>query len=158
MVAVGLAAQHGILSNGGRGPFLLAVGMREWCQTELATEKSWAPVDLVLSEEIPGRGLVAVLIVEGNKVEVAIGNDKLMYDMDAQYGSESVSIHAKDDLMVWQRDGRSVILPSARLVPKSSFSLLPLPIVSEHYPCWVCLASTIRHGSKLCHRASTSQY
>jgi len=100
---------------------------------QLTTEKSWEPVDLVLSKEIPSRGLVAVLHIEGNKVEVVIGNEKLMYDMDAQYGSESVSIHTKDDLLVWQHDGRSVILPSARLVPKLLSSPLPLSIVSEHY-------------------------
>ena len=100
---------------------------------QLATEKYWVPVDLISSEEIPSQSLVTVLIIEGNQVEVAIGNEKLMHNMDAHYESESVLIHTKDNLLVWQHDGRSVILPSARLVPKSSSSPLPLPIISKHY-------------------------
>ena len=68
----------------------LVVGMQEWCQMQLTTEKSWAPVDLVSSKEIPSQDLITVLIVEGNLVEVAIGNEKLMLNMDAQYESESV--------------------------------------------------------------------
>ena len=184
MVAVGLAAQHGILSNGGGEAFQtissmntvvldktgtlttskftvsdhkiivdesyrslvcsilgsaeqasthpLAVGVREWCQAQLTKEK-WARVDLVSSEEIPGRGLVAVLIVEGNKVEVAIGNEKMMHDMDAKYESESASIQAKDDLIAWQQGGKSVILLSAKLLMEPSSSPVRLPIVTEHH-------------------------
>lgn len=186
MVGVGLAAQHGVLSNGGGEAFQaissmntvvldktgtlttskftvsddkimghkslrtlvcsmlksaeqasthpLAVGVREWCQTQLTpTEKPSAAVDLISSEEIPGRGLVAALIVDGNKVEVAIGNERLMDDMGAQYESESASIQAQNDLLAWKQGGKSVILLSAKLVMESSSSTLLQSITSEHH-------------------------
>jgi len=186
LVGVGLAAQNGILSNGGGEAFQtissldvvvldktgtlttskftvsdnrilgdnsshslvcsmlraaeqasthpLAVGVREWCQAQLAAaEKPPSPVDLVSSEEIPGRGLVAVLVVDGNKVEVAIGNEKLMQDMEAEYESESTSLRAKDNLFAWQTEGKSVILLSVKLVLESSSNPLPLPINSSNH-------------------------
>ena len=154
MIGVGLAAQHGILSNGGGEAFQtisslntvvldktgtlttskftvsnykmfvddssrrliismlraaeqastypLAVGVREWCNGQLADGSNPTTVELVSSEEIPGRGLLAILTVEGNKIEVAIGNEKLMDDVNAGYQQES----AKEDLLGWQMAGK----------------------------------------------------
>ncbi|KAF8501273.1 hypothetical protein JB92DRAFT_2794788, partial [Gautieria morchelliformis] len=177
MIGVGIAAQHGILSNGGgeafqtisslntvvldktgtlttskftvsdhkmfvdassRGLILsmlrtaeqasthpLAVGVREWCNEQLAEEKSPASAILVSSEEIPGRGLLTTLIVEGDKLEIATGNEKLMDDVNAAYQHEA----AQDDLLGWQMSGKSVVLLSAKLVAGSS----QLPITSESH-------------------------
>ena len=179
MVGVGLAAQHGILSNGGGEAFQtisslnavvldktgtlttskftvsdqkifvndssrrlilsmlraaeqvsthpLAVGVREWCDGQLADHKDRATMELVSSEEIPGRGLLAVLVAEGNKIEVAVGNEELMNDVSAVYQQES----AKDDLLGWKMAGKSVVVISARLLAENSSPGLNLPVTSD---------------------------
>ncbi|KAF8583042.1 heavy metal translocatin [Ramaria rubella] len=185
MVGVGLAAQYGILSNGGGEAFQtisslntvvldktgtlttskftvsdqkifvedslrrlilamlrvaeqasthpLAIGVREWCEVQLdkATEPT-AFVELVSSEEIPGKGLLAILIAQGCKIEVAIGNEKLIQDMSAEYLSESAATQAKSNILAWQMAGKSVILLSARLVVGPSTAKSTLPLTEDH--------------------------
>jgi P-type Cu+ transporter len=179
MIGVGIAAQHGIVSNGGGEAFQtisslntvvldktgtlttskftvsdhklfvdgsshglifsmlhvaeqasthpLAVGMRDWCNGRLAEVSNPATVDLVSSEEIPGRGLLAVLKVEGYKIEVAIGNEKLMDDVHAAWRQAS----AKDDLLGWKMAGKSVVVLSARLIAESPPTMVHFPVTAN---------------------------
>ncbi|KAF8583040.1 heavy metal translocatin [Ramaria rubella] len=185
MVGVGLAAQHGILSNGGGEAFQtisslntvvldktgtlttskftvsdekmfvedssrriilamlrvaeqasthpLAIGVREWCEAQLAkANESAASVELVASKEIPGRGLLATLIIRGCKIEVAIGNEELILDISAEYLSESAATQSKGDLLAWQMAGKSVVLLSARLLVGTATVELALPLTEYH--------------------------
>ncbi|KIJ47515.1 hypothetical protein M422DRAFT_248936, partial [Sphaerobolus stellatus SS14] len=205
MVGIGLAAQHGVLSNGGGEAFYalssgvdavvmdktgtitegkvcvgvedvklflnsqdggktqadivsmlrsaenasthpVAVGVREWCDTQLGRLPGhFIPsLELVSSEEIPGRGLVATLLVKtitfnntlkslgseetlvldpGDasnsistvKIELAVGNEKLMDDVNAEYPTEIDTKDARATLKTWQMAGKSVVLISAKL-------------------------------------------
>ena len=181
MIGVGIAAQHGILSNGGgeafqtisslntvvldktgtlttskftvsdhklfvdgssRGLLLsmvhiaeqasthpLATGVRDWCNGQLGEAKSLATVELVSSDEIPGRGLLAVLKVEGYKIEAAIGNEKLMDDVNAVHRHGSV----EDDVLGWKMAGKSVVVLSARLIADSPPPALHLPVTADSH-------------------------
>ncbi|KIJ47550.1 hypothetical protein M422DRAFT_163902, partial [Sphaerobolus stellatus SS14] len=171
MVGIGLAAQHGVLSNGGGEAFYalssgvdavvmdktgtitegkvcvgaedvklflksqdggktqadivsmlrsaenasthpVAVGVREWCDTQLGRLPGhFIPsIELLSSEEIPGRGLVATLLIE-----LTVGNEKLMDDVNAEYPTEIDTKDAQATLKTWQMAGKSVVLISAKL-------------------------------------------
>ncbi|KAF8512736.1 hypothetical protein BU17DRAFT_53888 [Hysterangium stoloniferum] len=113
----------------------VAVGIREWCgsQLQLDTDQSEATnVELVSSEEIPGRGLLATLRISAaaTDLEVCIGNENLMQDVHAEYTSPILAEQSSRDLRSWQIGGKSVVLLSVKLLSGSSFNL---PIKAEHH-------------------------
>ncbi|KIJ47543.1 hypothetical protein M422DRAFT_226325 [Sphaerobolus stellatus SS14] len=175
MVGIGLAVQHGVLSNGGGEAFYalssgvdavvmdktgtitegkvcvgtedvklflnsqdggkaqadivsmlrsvenasthpVAVGVREWCDTQLGRLPGhFIPsVELVSSEEIPGRGLVAWLLVKTitfNNTLKGLGSEET-FVLDPGDASNSIS---SATLKTWQMAGKSVVLISAKL-------------------------------------------
>ncbi|KAF8512754.1 hypothetical protein BU17DRAFT_53890 [Hysterangium stoloniferum] len=106
----------------------VAVGIREWCdsQLQLDTDQNDATnVELVSSEEIPGRGLIATLRISAaaTDLEVCIGNENLMQDVHAEYASPVLAEQSSGDLRSWQIGGKSVVLLSVKLLSGSSCNL-----------------------------------
>jgi Cu+-exporting ATPase len=95
----------------------LSAGVREYCKTQLAAIPGSAPVvELMGSEEIPGRGLVAMVhIGDGKTMRVLIGNEKLIEESGAKYDSEASRSAALSSLPGWQQDGKSTVLAAFQL-------------------------------------------
>lgn len=92
----------------------VAVGLREWCDMTLKGSSETAPfIEVVSSNEIPGRGLTARLKESGTgtEFEVAIGNERLMDDVKSELSSRN-----RDRLSSWKLNGQSVVLLSIKLV------------------------------------------
>ncbi|GJJ16177.1 hypothetical protein Clacol_010457 [Clathrus columnatus] len=93
----------------------VAVGVRDWCDSMLkGSEGETVPsIEVVSSDETPGRGLTARLRQSdtGIEFEVAIGNEKLMDDVKAE-----IPTQARDKLISWKMKGQSIVLLSAKLI------------------------------------------
>lgn len=101
----------------------VAIGVRDWCDMKLKESGEATPsIEVVSSNEIPGRGLTARLRESGagTEFEVAIGNERLMDDVQSE-----VSPQTRDRLGSWKLKGQSVVLLSVKLL-SGTCDLLPV--------------------------------
>lgn len=87
----------------------LSVSLRKRCDAEPAISTR---IELASSEEIPGRGLAAVVKIAGACYEVLVGNEALMKDRGASYEADeagSITLITK-----WQSEAKSIILLAIR--------------------------------------------
>jgi Cu+-exporting ATPase len=95
----------------------ISLGVRDYCNVRLAKIPEHAPVvELVGSQEIPGRGLVGMVNIGGGEtLRVLVGNEKLMEESGADYPSDASRSAARSTLPGWQHEGKSVVLVAFQL-------------------------------------------
>ncbi|KIJ26924.1 hypothetical protein M422DRAFT_236342 [Sphaerobolus stellatus SS14] len=97
----------------------VAVGVKQWCENQLQEiNLDIIPsVELVSTREIPGRGLLATLLIKPSQaIELAVGNEKLLQDINAEYPAAGDSTEANNLLEGWKISGKSVVLVSGRII------------------------------------------
>jgi cation transport ATPase len=101
----------------------LSVGIRKRCEVEAQGSRA---VDLVTSEEVAGRGLVATVTAAGAPYEVVIGNEALMTDLGAAYASVEIEQRCIASMTSWQSEAKSVILLALRRLDAAASPLSAL--------------------------------
>lgn len=90
----------------------ISTGLRTFCRLQAASLPS-SSIDLHLldSEEVPGRGLKARIMVGEQELDVLVGNMAFMEDHSAGYGEgEDKGVEATSLLAEWGEGGKSVVL------------------------------------------------
>lgn len=109
----------------------ISTGVRAFCQAQISSTTSSTSLHLLTSEEIPGRGLSATVIVDTAQVEFLVGNELLMSDHQATYGSDSDLSRSKSLVERWGSSGQSLAFVAVRQLPSSGFRIIGLFAVSD---------------------------
>lgn len=87
----------------------ISLGLRAFCQQQ--SRSSTESIHLVRSEEIPGRGLAAVVAVDDQSYEVLVGNQMLLEERSTVDPSPE---HTAELIAEWGSEGSSVVLVALR--------------------------------------------
>lgn len=97
----------------------ISIGLQQFCAERLSTMDGCRAVKLKLlsCEEIPGRGLAAVVHVDSSiKVEIIVGNALLIEEKHGAYLDNSTQDKVDNILSRWQEQGKSIVLVAARII------------------------------------------
>lgn len=103
----------------------ISEGVREYCQTQPAVE---VDVKCIHSEELPGRGLCALVSVDNVMYEVLAGNERLMEEKGSKFHEESVTedqAASTSCLARWASRGSSIVFVALRAVTSGNMDEYP---------------------------------
>lgn len=109
----------------------ISTGVRAFCQAQVASSTSSTSLHLLTSEEISGCGLVGTVIVGTAQVELLVGNELLMSEHHAAYGSDIDLSRATALIARWGASGQSLAIVAARQLPSPEFRIIGLFAVSD---------------------------
>ena len=108
----------------------ISLGLGTFCRNQAATDEA---VQLLLAEEVPGRGISATVRVCSATFDVLIGNERLLDEQDTVYESD-VRETCSALVARWAREGNSVVLIALRPAltnPPSPFVIAGLFAVND---------------------------
>lgn len=104
----------------------ISIGLQAFCRAQLASiDATTATPYLLTSEEIPGKGIKALLAINamsGTQLEVLVGNELLLSSHSSSHPSSSFTFVSQlsDNLESWSSTGNSLVFVALRLVTPPS--------------------------------------
>ncbi len=91
----------------------IARAVQTFAQQKVPQESN---VEIRDCRELPGKGMQAIAILDRDRqIEVAIGNEKILQEVDA-----TLKVDNKKTLKLWQSQGKSIVIVSARTMSNSA--------------------------------------